>query len=145
MMMRKVTFAVLLTILGLLAGCSGGGGNDDGNNNALTINVYFTTTDLGTDATELTLKGPIATLAVSVTYYVFGSNTDLGARGMVPMQNDRLDEQSYGPLYYGDSIDNVDLSPWAQYPFIYLRVVGAVPNNAYKLEPGKHYEFDARL
>jgi len=144
MMIRQLAIAALLMVLGLLAGCSGGGGDDDDNHD-LTINLYYTTTDLGTTATELSLKGPIDPIATNVTYYVFGSNTDLGVRGMIPMQSDRLDEQSYGPLNYGDEIASVDLSPWAQYAFVYLRVVGAVPNNAYKLEAGKRYDFDVRL
>ena len=52
----------------------------------------------------------------------------------------RLDEQAIGPLAYGDSMMDVDLSPWAAYDFIYIRAIPVQPNVILQLEAGKRFD-----
>jgi hypothetical protein len=89
------------------------------------------------------LTGPRSTTSQPVTYFIFGSDTDFGDRSMVPLQAERMDEQSFGPLAMGDQLLDIDLSPWDGYAHLYLRAIPTQPNLIVKLEPGKLYEFSS--
>ena len=94
---------------------------------------------LGGSERELNLRGPQNSYSQPVTYYIFGSLTALGS-DIVPLQSQRLDEQAIGPLAYGDSMMDVDLSPWAAYDFIYIRAIPVQPNVILQLEAGKRFD-----
>jgi len=130
----------VLLILGvlLLAACSSGG--DDNENDPQQIIVRTSWETQGT-AITLNLLGPQGAGLLPVTYYVFGSNTDFGDRVMVPLQAQRMGEQSFGPFGFSEGQNNVDLSPWAAYSNIYVRAVPVNNNVIWALRPGYIYSF----
>lgn len=133
-----LTFAAL-AVIAVVAGCIGMGGSGSNNNNSDSLTMQFRTWDTP-GSTTLSLSGPDQPSLRTVTYFVFGSDTNLGKTATVPLEPQRLDEQQYGPLVYGDKLENVDLSPWNQYDFLYLRQIGADPNMAFRLDSGIRYE-----
>lgn len=134
---------ILLTLLiaaAIALGCTSmGGDGSGGNNNNDTLSITIERYDTG-GATVLNLSGPNEPSILTVTYFIFGSAVNLGDNGAVPLQHERLNEQQFGPLVYGDKLENVDLSPWDQYAFVYFRSLGAQPNFAFRLDPGTRYE-----
>jgi len=130
---------VALAVIGIVAGCIGFGGSSVGDNNSDTLSLTIDRWDNG-GATVLNLNGPDQPSLLTVTYFIFGSDTNLGDAGAVPLQHERLNEQQLGPLVYGDKLDYVDLSPWNQYDYVYFRSLGAQPNRAFRLDPGITYD-----
>jgi hypothetical protein len=130
-----------LVVAGVVVGCIGFGGSGVGgdNNNGDTLYLTIDRWD-NSGAAVLNLNGPDEPSLRTVTYFVFGSDTNLGDAGIVPLQPHRLDEQQFGPLVYGDKLENVDLSPWNQYNFVYFRSIGAQPNKAFRLDAGITYD-----
>lgn len=121
----------------LLISCDSSGGNANPDAQRLERDTWST----GDDQLELSLGGPTNSTSSPVTYFIFGSDSDLGDGGMVPLAVQRQDETAFGPLGFGERIDNVDLSPWAAYDHIYLRAVPVQPNLIRKLSPGNIYHY----
>jgi len=125
------------------AGC-GGGFNVDGGNNDTTLTLLRTTWDIGGDEAELNLYGPDVPVILTVRYFIFGSDVNLGSEGTIPLAHERLDEMEVGELAFGDQLIDVDLSPWDQYDYVYLRALGTFPNLSFRLDPGTRYDFRAQ-
>lgn len=132
---RILTICLLLAAAVMFSACGSGGGSSNTNIQHLQINTY----SLGTSERVLNLRGPQSVGSQPVTYYIFGSDVAL-AGGLIPLQPQRKDEQAIGPLAYGATMDNVDLSPWAAYTYIYLRAIPVQPNYIVLLEPGKRFD-----
>lgn len=136
---RNIVLVLLVAAAVVSVGCFGMGRDLDGGNGdnvlSITIDRYDTS-----GATILNLRGPSEPSIQTVTYFIFGSATNFGGDGTVPLQHERLDEQQFGPLVYGDKLENVDLTPWDQYAFVYLRALGTQPNLAFRLDPDTRYE-----
>lgn len=128
-------FCILLAAAAILAACDSGTSTPNSNVQHLVVTSYT----LGTDDLILNLRGPQNTYSQPVTYYIFG-NDDLLPSGLVPLQQNRLNEQAIGPLAFGDSMLSVDLSPWAAYGYIYLRAIPVQPNGIVLLETGKQFD-----
>jgi hypothetical protein len=137
---RLLLILAVLVVVGIAASCIGFGGSGvDGNNSDGRLTLTIDRWDNG-GATVLNLNGPDEPSLRTVTFFIFGSETNLGDAGIIPLQHERLDEQQFGPLVYGDKLDNVDLSPWNQYDYLYFRSIGAQPNRAFRLDPGVTYD-----
>lgn len=135
---KYLLFLAVLATIGIVGGCIGMGGgrvSNDGDSLALDITTWDYEGGI-----NLSLSGPDEPSLRTVTYFIFGSATNFGKNGLVPLQPERLDEQQFGPLVYGDKLENVDLSPWNQYDYVYLRAIGAEPNLAFRLDSGLRYE-----
>jgi len=144
--MKKLSFALFLVglaVIGTIAGCIGMGGSGDRNNNSDSLALEITTWNTP-GSTTLNLNGPDEPSLRTVTYFLFGSTANLGQNALVPLGPQRLDEQQFGPLVYGDKLENVDLSPWNQYSYLYLRQLGAEPNLAFRIDPDLLYEIVPR-
>lgn len=140
--MWKTTGLSILAAVVLIAAVSCGGGfNPDNGNNNTTLTLLRTTWDIGGDEVELDLHGPAAPVILTVRYFIFGSDVSLGSEGTIPLQHERLDEVEVGELGFGDQLMDVDLSPWDQYEYVYLRALGTYPNLSFRLDPGTKYEF----
>ena len=126
---------VLLAAAAVLSACGAGSSSPNNTVQHLQIDSY----SLGGSERVLNLRGPQNAYSQPVTYYIFGSVTQLGS-DIVPLQSQRLDEQAIGPLAYGDSMMNVDLSPWAAYDFIYIRAIPVFPNVVIELAAGKRFD-----
>lgn len=141
--MRKVLFSLLIVaaMLACLTSCKNEmvpGGAASGE---LTLSVV--TWDIGAGDIVLDLKGPANQSVYTVTFYIFGSNDDLGDGGMVPLGHQRLGELGFGPLATGEQLLDVDLSPWDTYAHIYVYNAGTNYTSTRRLSTGKRYEFQA--
>jgi hypothetical protein len=137
---RALISCILFCALALIAvscGSSGGSGGSDNDEQLLQMDTF----DLADDQLQLDLRGPDSGGSVAVTYFVFGSHENLGNETDVPLFPSRLEERSVATLALGESLDDVDLSDWAEYEFVYLRAVPCEPQIIVLLEPGKHYIF----
>lgn len=136
--MRALTLLTGLLLSLALSACGGGGepAPPPGGSNLLTLLSWAT----GDDSLTLNLRGPQAGDAI-VTFYIFGSHESLGDNAMVPLQAQRMDEQAIATLAAGDVLDNVDLSAWDAYEFVYLRALSVSPNRIHLLQPGNIYQF----
>lgn len=140
--MKTSLTIVVLSLLMLTAACGSGGGNGGGGNYD-TLSVIRDTYNVAGDQIQVDLQGPSIPVVSNLTYYVFGSDVDLGDPGMIPLGHERLDETAFGPLAFTEELANIDLSPWAGYEYTYIRVVGALPNMAFRVDPGFHYIYRA--
>jgi hypothetical protein len=129
----------LITVLSLMLtiSCHAFGSNADSDTQHLRRDTWST----GDDRLVLSFGGPTSGTSSPVTYFIFGSDSDLGDGGMVPLAMQRMDETAFGPLGFGERIDDVDLSPWAAYDHVYLRAIPVQPNLIHKLSPGHIYHF----
>jgi hypothetical protein len=139
--MWKVTGLGILAAAVLTAAAGCGGGFVVDNNDDTTLTMLRTTWDIGGDEVELDVYGPDAPVILTVRYFIFGSDADLGSEGTIPMLSERLDEVEIGELGFGAQLMDVDLSPWDQYEYVYLRAIGTFPNLSFRLDPGTKYEF----
>jgi len=130
----------LITAL-MAAACTSGGmaGDPGGGGDNLVIKVESN----NTGTLRVDLQGPVDPTLLTVQYFIYGTNEDHGDDNPAPLAHLRMDEASFGPLAYGEELLDVDLSPWAQYPFIYVRHLGVLPNITHRLTPGRHYLFNA--
>lgn len=90
---------------------------------------------------ELNLSGPRTPTFPAVTYFIYGTSTDMGNQSIIPLQHERLNEQAFGPFAFGNPTQDIDLSPWDDFSYLYLRAIVVTPNKGWKLVPGKIYEF----
>jgi hypothetical protein len=130
--------AKALSVGAVLASCGGGGGGD----NEEDVQLLEITTYVAAAGTRtLHLLGPRTLTFGEVTYYIFGSDEDFGDNANVPLLSERMDEVKFGPLTTGEEQRNVDLSPWDEWDFIYVRAPGTEPNRAYPIRFSHAYEF----
>ena len=139
----KTSFAMMAICLLLFTMACSGGTNGGGGNNPATLSVIRDTYNLGSGPGRVDLQGPSIPVAVTLTYYVFGSDEDLGDPGINPLGHERHEETAFGPLAFNEELPNIDLSPWAGYEHTYIRVLGALPNMSFRVDPGMHYIFRA--
>lgn len=139
--MKALPIFLCMAILLLATACSSSSGTN--NNDPDTLSVIRDIYDNGAGPAELDLRGPSIPVILSLTYYIYGTDEDLGDPSAIPLQHERLDETAFGPLAFGEELNNVDLTPWDQYDYVYVRVLGALPNMGFQLEPGKSYIFRA--
>jgi hypothetical protein len=90
---------------------------------------------------ELDLYGPSGGGSAPVSYYVFGSDIDLGNETSVPLQNFRKEEALLATLALGESSLGVDVSAWYDYEHVYIRAVPPHPQIIIELAKGTHYTF----
>jgi hypothetical protein len=137
MKLSLITLCCALTLIAV--SCGGGSGTViiPGTGNQLQLTTWQT----GGDTVTLNLNGPGPGSVNSVSYYIFGSHNNLGDNALVPLQADRLDEQLVVTLAAQESLDDVDLSPWDAYEFVYLRAISVTPNRIHLIAPGFIYEF----
>lgn len=131
------TLAALVCLALLAPSCGGSTGvpaNPD--YQTLVIKVWHT----GNGVADVTLKGPASSQFSPVTYYIFGSNSDIGDPANIPLEPQRLNEQAFGPFTVSSDPVKVDFSPWDQYEFVYLRARSVQPNRAHLLRKGYLYE-----
>lgn len=95
------------------------------------------------DRIDLELHGPESAGSSAVSYYIFGSTVSLGDHTDVPLAPQRQGEALVATLGHGESLLEVDLSPWAGYEFIYLRANPCRPQIIFLLRPGKRYVFSS--
>jgi len=134
---------LLATCLAVLALASCEAGSGGGGNNNFTQTLQMDRFDAGPDDLILNLRGPDSGSSVAITYFVFGSHVSLGNETDVPLFPDRLEEQAVATLAQGESMDNVDLSPWDAYEFVYLRAIPCEPQIIILLEKGNRYDFSS--
>lgn len=141
MLARNVLCRVLLLVLSLaVAGCSSGGSNpNEADEQTLTLDERQT----GGAGISLDLRGPNSATSTALTYYIFGSNQNLGDKTIVPLAPLRMDEQTFGPYAFGEQANDIDLSPWAGYQYIYVRCNPAVPQYIFLLKTGNSYTFSS--
>jgi len=139
-MITKQILLLIVTaaLLSLLMGCSTGQNLGTNPQNPRLLMQSF---NIGGEAREVQVAGPQTATFPAQTYFVFGSDVSLGNRSTVPLEVYRLEEQSFGPFGNGDEPQDLDLSPWAGYEYIYLRAIVVEPNVIWQIAPGQRYEF----
>lgn len=139
-MRRSIVLLFAASACLALAACGGGGGNPNLNETqSLTLEEHET----GGGGVTLNLRGPAASTSTALTYYIFGSNDNLGDHTIVPLGPLRKDEQTFGPYAFGESNNGVDLSPWAAYQYVYVRCNPAEPQYIFLLKDGHSYTFSS--
>jgi len=141
--MRKMLFSLLIAaaMLACLTSCENEALPGGAASGQLTLSVV--TWDIAAGDIQLDLKGSTNQSVYTVTFYVFGSDDDLGDGGMVPLGHQRLAEQGFGPIAMGEQLLDVDLSPWDAFAHIYVYNAGTSYTSTRRLSPGKRYEFQA--
>ena len=95
--MFRLLFALLITIALATTSClSSGGVDDDGEVSYQTLKI--TVFNPNNSVRTLNLFGPETNTYGPVTYFIFGSNENMGDESNVPLQVDRKDEQQFGPI-----------------------------------------------
>ena len=130
---------LLLVLCVIATSCSTGGGGLGSNPDVQRL-LLSSFTPGGTEI-ELSLSGPITATFPAVTYFIYGTSTDMGNQSIIPLQHERLNEQAIGPFAFGDPAQDIDLTPWEDFAYLYLRAIAVSPNKGWKLVPGKIYEF----
>ena len=141
--MRVPLIITALSLLLFAASCTGGMSGDYGDGGGDYLVIKVDTTTAAEQAVDL--LGPTDATLLTVEYFIYGTQEDYGDDNAVPMSAYRLEETSFGPLAYGEELADVDLSAWAEYPYIYVRHLGALPNVAHRLETDRHYQFSAYM
>lgn len=133
------TFIILCAVLAAalsLAACGAGGSGTNNVVQRMVVESY----SLGTQERQLNLRGPQSSSSQPVTYYIFGSESALPDGGMVPLQQERLEEKAIGPLSMGQTQTTVDLSDWSEYTYIYVRAIPVQPNTIIQVRKGKRVD-----
>ena len=137
--LHALVFATLTALL-LCSACSSGGSNPiQAEEQTLTLEDRAT----GGAGVTLNLRGPAGGTSTALTYYVFGSDTSLGDQTIVPLGPLRKDEQAFGPYAFGEQANDIDLSPWDAYQYVYVRCNPAIPVYIFQLKDGHTYTFSS--
>ena len=130
---------LILALCIIATSCTGGGNNYIPITPIQRLLLISYTSE--TNGIDLTVSGTNSGSFPAVTYYIYGTDSDLGDQTMIPLLRERLNEQAFGPFAHGDAPQEIDLTPWEDYTAIYLRALLVTPNRGWKLEPGMVYEF----
>ncbi len=137
----RILAVVFLALLASLVSCSSGGGGNPDENTEQTLTLDDRAT--GGSGISLNFRGPNSGTSTALTFYVFGSNENLGDKTIVPLAPLRKDEASFGPYDFGETASDIDLSPWAGYQYIYVRCNPAIPQYIFLLQEGHTYTFSS--